>query len=145
MPEVIKTVLVPYTPGEMFALVDEVERYPEFLPWCGGSELHHRDEQITEASIHIHYMQVKQKFSTRNTKLHPQEMQIRLVQGPFRALEGGWHFKALGDAACKIEFVLNYEFSSPLLAKVLGPVFSYIANSLVDAFVQRAEKIYGER
>ena len=145
MPEVLKTVLVPYTPAEMFDLVDEVERYPEFLPWCGGSELHLRDDETTEASIHIHYLQVKQHFSTRNTKRYPVDMQIQLKDGPFRALDGAWHFKPLGDAACKIEFRLHYEFSNQLLAKVLGPVFSYIANSLVDAFVQRAEKVYGTR
>ena len=145
MPEVLKTVLVPYSPAEMFELVDEVERYPEFLPWCGGTELHFRDEATTEASIHIHYLQVKQHFSTRNTKVHPGEMLIKLQEGPFRSLEGAWRFKALGETACKIEFSLNYEFSSMLLAKVLGPVFSHIAGTLVDAFVQRAEEVYGER
>ncbi len=145
MPEVVKTVLVAYTPAEMFVLVDGVEEYPSFLPWCGGSQLHARDAETTEATIHISYMQVKQHFSTRNRKVYPEAMYIKLKEGPFRQLEGEWHFKALGDAACKIEFRLHYEFSSTLLAKLLGPVFGHIANTLVDAFVQHAEKVYGAR
>jgi len=145
MPEVVKTVLVAYTPAEMFTLVDGVEDYPAFLPWCGGSELHLRDDEITEATIHIRYLQVKQQFSTRNTKQFPSAMQLRLKEGPFRALDGEWRFKPLGDAACKIEFTLRYEFSSTLLAKLLGPVFGHIADTLVDAFVRRAEVVYGER
>jgi ribosome-associated toxin RatA of RatAB toxin-antitoxin module len=145
MPEVVKSVLVAYTPAEMFTLVDGVEHYPSFLPWCGGSELHSRDESITEATIHICYLQVKQQFSTCNTKRFPEFMALKLKDGPFRALDGEWRFKALGDAACKIEFRLRYEFSSSLLAKLLGPVFGHIADTLVDAFVRRAEEVYGVR
>ena len=145
MAEVVKSVLVPYSAEEMFALVDGVERYPQFLPWCGGTELHFRDEVTTEATIHIKYMQVKQHFSTQNSKRYPEEMQIRLKSGPFRKLEGSWHFKTLAAEACKIEFVMHYEFSSTLLEKVLGPVFGMLTNNMVDAFVRRAEQIYGER
>jgi len=145
MAEVVKSVLVPYSAAEMFVLVDGVESYPQFLPWCGGTELHLRDEETTEATIHIHYLQVKQRFSTRNSKRFPEEMNIRLKSGPFRKLEGYWRFRGLAETACKIEFALHYEFSSSLLEKVLGPVFGMVTNSLVDAFVHRAEQIYGER
>ncbi len=145
MAEVVKSVLVPYSAAEMFVLVDGVESYPQFLPWCGGSEVLLRDEEVTEATIHISYLQVKQHFSTRNSKRYPEEMSIRLKSGPFQKLEGFWRFKPLADTACKIEFVMNYEFSSLLLNKVLGPVFGMITNSLVDAFVHRAEQVYGER
>ena len=145
MAEVVKTVLVPYSAAEMFALVDGVEDYPRFLPWCGGIELHRRDEIITEATIKIHYLSVKQSFTTENTKRHPEEMLIRLKRGPFRKMEGYWHFRPLKDVACKVEFMLHYEFSSHLLEMVLGPVFGMVTNSLVDAFVHRAEKVYGER
>ncbi len=145
MSQVVKSVLVPYTPTEMFKLVDGVEDYPKFLPWCAGSELHFRDEATTDATIHIGYMQIRQHFSTINTKRFPEEMELRLKSGPFKSLEGYWHFRPLGDSACKIEFMLQYDFSSNLLETVLGPVFGHIANSLVDAFVQRAEKVYGER
>lgn len=145
MPEVVKSVLVPYTREEMFDLVDGVEDYPQFLPWCGGSELHGRDAETTEATIHIHYFQVKQHFSTQNRKQYPSEMLLQLKSGPFRHLEGYWRFRELGPQACKVEFKLHYEFSSHLLEKVLGPVFSHIANTLVDAFVVRAETVYGSR
>ncbi len=145
MPEVVKSVLVPYTASEMFELVDRVEDYPAFLPWCGGSELHRRDEQVTAATIHIRYMQIRQHFSTENQKRVPEEMQIHLTRGPFRRLHGHWRFRALGDAACKVEFHLHYEFSSSLLEKALGPVFNHITNTFVDAFVQRAEAVYGIR
>lgn len=145
MAAVQKTVLVPYTAAEMYELVDRVEDYPQFLPWCGGTKVHYRDELITEATIHIHYMQIRQHFTTVNRKTRPQEMAIRLKQGPFRRLEGFWRFKPLGEAACKVELVLHYEFSTLLFEKVLGPAFGYIANSLVDAFVRRAEQVYGER
>jgi ribosome-associated toxin RatA of RatAB toxin-antitoxin module len=145
MAEVVKSVLVPYSAEEMFVLVDGVEDYPQFLPWCGGTELHLRDEVTTEATIHIHYLHVKQQFTTQNSKRHPEEMMIRLKSGPFRKLEGSWHFKRLSDTACKINFVMHYEFSSGLLEKVLGPVFGMLTNSMVDAFVHRAEQVYGDR
>lgn len=145
MSDVLKTVLVPYTPTEMFVLVDQVEAYPEFLPWCGRTELHERDEEVTEATLHIDYHHLRQSFTTRNTKRAPGEMQIRLKSGPFQRMEGGWLFHPLGDAACKIEFRLHYAFANTAFDKLLGPVFGYIAGSLVDSFIQRAEQIYGER
>ncbi len=145
MSEVVKSVLVPYTAMEMFDLVDRVEAYPDFLPWCGGTELHRRDEAVTEATIHIRYMQVKQRFTTENHKRYPEEMHLRLKDGPFRHLEGVWHFRPLGEEGSKVELVLHYEFATHLLEKALGPVFGFIANSLVDAFVHRAEKVYGVR
>ena len=145
MSEVVKSVLVPYTAMEMFDLVDRVEAYPDFLPWCGGTELHRRDDLVTEATIYIRYMQVKQHFTTENHKLYPDEMHLRLKDGPFRHLEGAWRFRPLGEEGSKVELVLHYEFSTTLLEKALGPVFGYIANNLVDAFVHRAEKVYGAR
>ncbi len=145
MAEVTKSVLVPYSSLEMFELVDRVEDYPQFLPWCGGTELHHRDEDTTEATIHINYLHVKQHFTTRNSKTVGEEMRIRLKSGPFRHLEGYWRFKVLAESACKIDFVLHYEFSTSLFDKVLGPVFGMLTNGLVDAFVHRAEQVYGER
>jgi len=145
MAKVVKSVLVPYSAAEMFALVDGVEDYPQFLPWCGGTELLRRDETVTEATIHISYLHVKQHFTTENAKRIPEEMGIRLKNGPFRKLEGAWYFKRLAESACKIDFELHYEFSSSLLEKVLGPVFGMITNSLVDAFVHRAENVSGAR
>ena len=138
-----KSVLVGHSAQQMFALVDKVEAYSEFLPWCDGATILHRDDHRTRATIHINYHGVKHSFTTENIKTPPSSMSIRLVEGPFKVLDGEWRFAALAEDACKIEFRLNYEFSSWILEKLVGPVFSYIANTMVDAFVQRAEKVYG--
>ena len=127
----------------MFELVDTVEKYPEFLPWCGRSVCTLRDTHVTRATLHINYRGIRQSFSTENTKTAPRLMQIKLVEGPFRMLEGAWRFTDLGGAGCKVELSLRYEFSSRLLEKLVGPVFGYIANSMVDAFVKRAHRVYG--
>ena len=127
----------------MFDLVDAVEKYPEFLPWCGGAACTFRDAHVTRATLHINYRGIRQSFSTENTKVAPRSMQIRLIEGPFRTLEGAWRFTDLTGAGCKIELSLRYEFSSLLLEKLVGPVFGFIANSMVDAFVKRAQKVYG--
>jgi ribosome-associated toxin RatA of RatAB toxin-antitoxin module len=138
-----KSVLVGRSAAQMFELVDAVETYPQFLPWCDGATIIHRDEHRTRATIHINYHGVKHSFTTENEKSAPHSMTIRLVEGPFRVLDGQWRFVELAADACKIEFRLHYEFSGWILEKLVGPVFSYIANTMVDAFVQRAEKIHG--
>jgi ribosome-associated toxin RatA of RatAB toxin-antitoxin module len=127
----------------MFALVDAVEAYPQFLPWCDRTVVIFRDASRTRATIHVNYHGVTHSFTTENAKSEPESMTIRLVEGPFRILDGEWRFTRLAEHACKIEFRLHYEFSSRILEKLVGPVFTYIANTLVDAFVQRADKVYG--
>lgn len=143
MAEVKKSVLVGYSPEQMFALVDAVERYPEFLPWCSGAAVSHRDAATTRATIRISFRGVKQSFTTENAKDPPRTMSMKLVEGPFRVLDGHWNFIALGGAGCKVEFRLHYEFSNRILEKLIGPVFSHIANTLVEAFVRRAQQLYG--
>ena len=141
-----KSVLIAYSAPQMFALVDRVEDYPQFLPWCSRTEVKFRDAHKTAATLFINYHSVKSHFTTANEKesqASPMWMKIRLVDGPFRRLEGMWRFKPLSDTACKIEFELAYEFSSRMFEKVIGPVFSHIANSFVDAFVKRAAQVYG--
>lgn len=142
MARVEKSVLVAHTPERMFELVDRIEDYPDFLPWCGGTELKWRDENSTVATIHIAYMGIRQSFTTENTKKHPLEMRIKLKDGPFAELEGDWLFHPLGDGACKIEFRLQYVFSSRMLETILAPVFSHITNTFVDAFVRRADEVH---
>ena len=143
MPEVNKSVIVAHPAARMFALVDHVEKYPEFLPWCGGTDLIFRDDLLTRATIRINYHGIRQSFSTENAKREPYLMKIKLIEGPFKRLEGGWRFTDLGSAGCKVELSLRYEFASRMLDKLVGPVFGYIANNLVDAFVKRAQRIYG--
>lgn len=140
-----KTVLIEQSAARMFALVDSCEDYPAFLPWCSKTEVKFRDELKTVATLHINYHSVKSSFTTQNDKEHPVSMKICLVDGPFRCLEGSWRFKVLSENACKIEFQLNYEFSSKLFEKVIGPVFNHIANTFVDAFVRRASLVYGDQ
>ena len=142
MPEVTRSVLVGHTPAQMFALIDAVENYPEFLPWCGAAKVLHRDEATTRATLEINYRGIRQSFTTENAKRPPHAMRINLVEGPFRRLEGEWRFTPLGNQGCKIEFRLSYEFSGRLLGKLIGPVFNHIANSLVEAFVKRAEQVH---
>lgn len=142
MAAVKKVVLIEFTPTQMFELVDRVEDYPKFLPWCGGTELLERTDAKTAAMLKVNYHGIKTQFATENSKQPPTEMHIRLREGPFDHLDGGWRFTPLGDAACKVEFELSYKFSNRLLDKALGPVFNHIANTFVDAFVKRAEEVY---
>ena len=125
----------------MFALVDEVEHYPLFLPWCAAAEVHHRSKAETVAALHIDYHGAKTSFTTRNRKDPPQWMHIGLESGPFRHLAGHWRFKPLGERACKVEFRLEYEFSNRILDKLVGPVFHHIASTLVEAFIARADEL----
>ena len=137
-----KKVLVPYSAEQMFVLVDNVADYPQFLPWCGGASSSAPDGDKVKATVHINYHHIRHSFTTENVRQVPQRIEMKLVDGPFKHLDGSWSFIALSPSACKIEFRLHYEFSSKLLEKVVGPVFHYIANSFVDAFIHRAEKVY---
>jgi ribosome-associated toxin RatA of RatAB toxin-antitoxin module len=137
-----KSVLLPYSAEQMFALVFNVVDYPLFLPWCDGASSIVVGENMTHATLHINYLQIKQSFTTENVHHSPNNIAITLKDGPFRNLDGNWHFTALSPTACKIDFKLHYEFSNKLLEKVVGPVFHYVANSFVDAFKLRAEKVY---
>ncbi len=140
-----KTVLVMHSAEQMYALVDAVENYPQFLPWCGGVDLLERTDAKTSATLHINYHGIKQHFTTVNNKTFPHSMDIQLKDGPFKHLDGSWQFIALRADACKIEFRLNYEFANGFLEKIIAPVFSHIANTFVDGFVARADKIYKQK
>ncbi|MFT7228961.1 MAG: ribosome-associated toxin RatA of RatAB toxin-antitoxin module [Methylophilaceae bacterium] len=142
MNKVEKTVLVMHSAQEMFILVDKVEDYPNFLPWCGGVDLHERDDVTTSATLHINYHGVKQNFTTVNSKVYPTRMDITLKDGPFKHLTGDWRFIELRADACKIEFRLNYAFANSFLEKLISPVFNHIAATFVDNFVDQADKIY---
>jgi ribosome-associated toxin RatA of RatAB toxin-antitoxin module len=143
MAVVHKSVLLPYSAEQMFALVNGVEEYPKFLPWCGGAEVLERQDDSLVASLMINYHGVKQGFTTENINTPPTSIKMTLREGPFQHLDGCWTFKPLRADACRVNFDLHYEFSSKLLEKVIGPVFSKIANSFVDAFCKRAEAVYG--
>jgi ribosome-associated toxin RatA of RatAB toxin-antitoxin module len=139
-----KKVLVAHTPAQMFALVEKVENYPRFLPWCAKAEQHSREGDQQVASLHIDYLKILQHFTTRNTLRDGESILMELVEGPFQHLQGLWQFAPLGDFGCKVEFSLRYEFSSKILEKVIGPVFGHISGTLVDAFIKYADKVYGD-
>ncbi|WP_373987352.1 type II toxin-antitoxin system RatA family toxin [Duganella sp. BuS-21] len=143
MAVVHKSVLLGYSAQQMFDLVAAIENYPKFLPWCGGVEIKERNGDTVVASVGINYHGVKQSFTTANQNLPSSAIKMKLVDGPFKCLDGTWTFKALREDACKIDLDLHYEFSSALLDKLVGPVFGIIANSMVDSFCKRAETVYG--
>jgi len=126
-------------------LVTDVSAYPQFMPWCTGTEVLSRDSDGMVARIDFAVGGVGKSFTTRNTHQPYTEVDITLVEGPFSQLTGRWFFEPLGDEGCKISLFLEYDFSSKMVSMVVGPVFSQIASSLVDAFQKRAVEVYGQR
>lgn len=152
MKQVNKSVLLWYTPQEMYELVTQVERYPEFLPWCQQVDVLAQSDEGVTARLHLAYAGVRHAFTTRNHNEPGRTVSMALVDGPFSHLDGVWEFHPLrkpgteGEAtACKVVFELRYAFSSGALEAVVSPVFDRIANTFVDSFVQRAESLYGAR
>ena len=143
MTTIHKSALVPYSAEQMYNLVDDVHAYPDFLPWCGASKEISRNEEEVEASLDIAHSGIHKSFTTRNRLQPGQSIEMQLVEGPFKYLNGVWRFETLGDAGSKVGLDLEFEFSSKLLGMTFGPVFSKIASSLVDAFIKRAQKVYG--
>lgn len=147
MKTVNKSILIWYTPSEMYALVTDVNQYAQFLPWCDQARVVELHEDGMTAEIGIAFGGLHQKFTTRNTHQLNSAVNMKLLNGPFSQLDGQWRFLPLGDGsqrACKVELSLNYGFDSSTLSKLIGPVFDKIAANLVDAFVQRAQQVYGE-
>lgn len=142
MPSIEKTVLVPFTCEQMYALVRNVPAYPQFLPWCAAASCQTLGPQEELASVTLNFKGIKQTFATKNTLNPGQSLHMQLQEGPFSSLNGSWLFTPIGQEACKIHFKLHYQFSSALLAKLLGPVFHGVANAMVDGFVARAEQLY---
>ena len=140
-----RSALVPYTADEMYALVSDIISYPQFLPWCSGTQILSQQGEELCARIGFSVSGVSQSFTTRNRLQPGKEIAMQLVDGPFSNLEGRWRFDPLGDAGCKISLLLEYDFSSKMVGLVVGPVFNKIANTLVDAFQKRAVEIYGAR
>ncbi len=144
MQRVRKSVLVPYGAQQMFTLVDDVTRYPEFLPWCAGCDVLDVHEGGKTARLHINYHGVKAHFTTDNVNTPPESIVVTLNDGPFRHLHGEWTFKALAEDACKVEFALAYEFKTHLLETLVGPVFNHIVHTFIDAFVRRADVVFAK-
>ncbi len=146
MTTITRSSLVMYTPDQMFDLVNDVEAYPRFLPWCRGSRIISKNEDVICASLDIAKGGIHHEFSTRNVLDQGNSIRIELIDGPFRHLEGHWQFKPIGDnQGCRVQLDMDFEFSTRLLDLALGPVFTQISGSLVDAFCKRAQEIYGKQ
>lgn len=143
MPIVKKARTVNYTCEQMFSLVNEVERYSEFLPYCAESLVHHRDEDEVQATLVISAVGMNKSFTTRNRLQINKMIEIRLVDGPFSHLEGFWRFDEVADGACIISFDLEFEFAGRMFSMLLGPVFEQVTDKMVDSFCDRAKEIYG--
>jgi ribosome-associated toxin RatA of RatAB toxin-antitoxin module len=146
MKSVHKSVLIWYSAEEMFNLVTDVEQYPQFLPWCDHAKVITSTPESMQAEIGIAMSAVKQTFTTENKHIAGRQVAMKLVNGPFSKLEGTWDFTPVGDAsqrACKTELHLKYGFDNAVLAALVGPVFDKIAATMVDAFVKRADQVYG--
>ncbi|HET7867122.1 MAG TPA: type II toxin-antitoxin system RatA family toxin [Burkholderiaceae bacterium] len=148
MKQVKKSILLWYTAREMYDLVLNVREYPQFMPWCERAEVLEESDQGMTARLYLSYRGVRQSFTTRNTHAASRSVAMHLVDGPFSRLDGHWEFVPVGEAtanACRIHFQMNYTFANTALELVVSPVFDRIANTFVDAFVERAERVYGAR
>ena len=143
MSTVEKTALVPYSAAQMFALVDDIDRYPEFLPWCSGVSVDRRSDATIIATLHIDYRGIKQSFTTENSIDKNVEIHMRLVEGPFSRLDGLWRFQTLSASACKVSLTLDYGFNNAILETAVGPVFGVIANTMIERFIARADALHG--
>lgn len=146
MSTIQRSALVHYSPAEMYALVNDVDSYHRFLPWCRSSRVVESGESTMLANIEIALGVLHRSFSTRNTLDPPHRIELSLVDGPFRKLHGFWQFDKLKtENACKVSLSLSFEFDNTMMSIAARPVFTQIANSLVDAFTKRAVEVYGER
>jgi ribosome-associated toxin RatA of RatAB toxin-antitoxin module len=146
VPLISRNALVPYDVAEMYQLVDDIEAYSKFLPWCRSTEVISRTDEEVQASIEIAKGALNKSFTTINRLQKNKMIEMRLVKGPFKHLQGYWRFDALKNSqACKISLDLDFEFESKLVAFAVGPVFNQIANSMVESFSKRAIEVYGER
>ena len=145
MQRVMRSVLVAHSAQRMFDLVDRVELYPQFLPWCGGAHVLETRADGKTARIDIDYHGVRAHFTTDNVNRPGESIVITLRDGPFRHLHGEWRFSPLAAQGCKVALALAYEFATPLLERAVGPVFGHIANTFIDSFVRRAESIHARK
>jgi ribosome-associated toxin RatA of RatAB toxin-antitoxin module len=140
MKRIARSAIVEHSAERMFALVDDIESYPRFLPWCRAAKVDERTEERVQATLSVGMRGLKQTFSTRNELRPPEAMEMRLLKGPFRHFAAAWRFRPLSAQACSVEFSLEYEMAGPL-ARVLEPLFDHIADTMVDAFTRRADEL----
>ena len=138
-----RSALLPYPAQALYDLVNDVASYPQFLPWCSAAEVLEESAEAMRASLTVAKGGVSQRFMTRNRLVPGKSIEMQLEEGPFTQLQGTWEFKALGDKACKISLDMTFDYAGPLVKATLGPLFNQAANTLVDAFCQRAKQLHG--
>ena len=143
MKRVARSAIVERSAAQLYALVNDIEAYPSFLPWCLGAQVHERSAHSARATLTVGVAGLRQSFTTQNENRPGESIDMRLVEGPFRHFAAAWRFSALSPQACRIDFSLEYEFSSRALARVLEPLFDRIADTMVDAFARRAAQLHG--
>ncbi|MDR1367325.1 MAG: type II toxin-antitoxin system RatA family toxin [Candidatus Accumulibacter sp.] len=143
MARVEKSLLIERSAKQMFDLVENIESYPKFLPWCGGTRVDYRDDKKTIATLYVDFLNIRSCITTENEKDYPERMSLKLLKGPFRHLDGLWNFNRLAENACKVDFALSYAFSGGVLEKLLAPMLGTLADAFVEAFVKRADEVYG--
>jgi len=145
MKRVVRSAIVPHTAAHLYALVEDIESYPRFLPWCVGVAVKRSGPGSTLATLSVGVRGVKHSFTTQNENRAPEAIDLKLVDGPFRRFAAAWRFQPLGERACKVEYSMEFEFASRALAALLQPLFERIADSMVDAFTRRADEIHGAK
>ncbi len=143
MPRIEKSALVSYSAQQMFDLVNDIDAYPQFVPGCVGARVLEQGDDYKVASLNISKAGIRKSFTTRNKLRPPERIEMQLVDGPFKQLGGGWRFVPLAEDACKIQFELDFEFSSRLLGMAFGKIFGEVTARMVDAFAERAKQVYG--
>ena len=144
MTEIRRSALVPFTRQQMFDLVADVESYPDFLPWCRSTTVHAREAHRVEASVEVARGPFHSEFTTENAMHAPERITMRLLRGPFKRFDGCWRFEDVADQGTRVSLEMRFEMAGGLVRRTLGPIFSQIANSLVDAFCRRARALYDE-
>ncbi|MFK8053333.1 MAG: type II toxin-antitoxin system RatA family toxin [Woeseiaceae bacterium] len=142
MRRVRRTALVPFSAEQMFDLVDDVSTYPEFLPWCSDAVEHERDEAQVRATLELSKSGVSKRFTTRNIRARGEQLEMQLLDGPFSHLHGVWKFESLGEQGSKVSLNIDFEFENMMVGMMFGGFFEQTCNSLVDAFIRRAEDVF---
>lgn len=143
MTVITKTAVVPYSAEQMYNLVNDIESYPEFLPWCSNTRVYDRTDAGLRASLTMSTAHISQSFSTENTMQPGRRIDVHLLTGPFKYLRGHWWFEPVDNNSCRVSLEMEFEFKSRLVKMALSKVFHHIVNSLVDSFSERAAQVYG--
>lgn len=144
MKRIARSAIVEHGAAQMYALVENVEAYPQFLPWCREAQVRERSPQRTVATLAVGLKGLNYKLTTQNANQPPEAIDLQLLEGPFRHFAAHWRFSALSARATRIEFAMEYEFAGALVSRALGPLFASIADTMVDAFKRRADAVYGQ-